>query len=202
MTDTQTSHAYVIAFHQEITRLLRSDIRHPLAEDVAQAECVNLLENIELVRDSYPNPGLYARVRVRHAGIDHDRRQAVQRGEGARLVTQADGTVTRARVVISGDIPDPVTGRSILETIPAEDTEPDEIVDRFDPRMQLLAAELAKLTPGVRRLLLAVKGGGRTVTDVAAEMGLDRSTASRLMNRALGDIYRAVENHTATGPAT
>lgn len=202
MTQTLTNHDYLITFHTEISRLLRFDTKHPMADDVAQTECVKLLEHIDLVRDSYPNPGIYARARVRHAGIDHDRRQAVQRGEGARLVTRPDGTVTRARVVLSGDIQNPETGRTILEEIPAEDISPDEYVERSDPRMPVVQAVLAELPQLDRRLVLEVKGGGETVTAVAARLGLERTAASKILNRALGRIYRAVEESTGDRPVT
>ena len=192
-SDQPTRDDYVVEFHREMSRLLAGQNQHPLGEDVAQTECIKLIEHLDLISDSYPNPITYARARVRHACIDYDRRQAVQRGEGARLVTDSDGSVRRSRLVVSGDIPHPVTGRTIFDVTPAADPTIDEIIERSDDRLELLRGELAKLSPAARHLVLAVKGEGRTVTEVAATLGVGRTVASKLLNTALGDIYEAID---------
>ena len=95
--------------------------------------------------------------------------------------------------MISGDVPHPETGRTIFDSVPAEDQTIDELIERTDDRLALLRCELAKLPTAAQRLVLAVKGEGRTVTEVASSLGLGRSVASKMLNTALGDIYRAID---------
>jgi RNA polymerase sigma factor (sigma-70 family) len=176
--------AYVVAFNREVVRILSVQRRHPHAEDVAQTESLHVLEQLDRIRDAYPDPVRYARVRARHAAIDHDRRLAVQRSEGARLVDDGAGGVHRGRSVVSGDAPDPTTGLTPFDRL--ADLADDDVADRASDREQVsdLLAVLDQLPRRMAMLLVLVDGFGLTVTAAADRLDIERTGASKLRRAA------------------
>ena len=186
--------AYVLAFWSETRQILINFRHHPMAEDVAQSEALKVMEHVDIIRTSYPDPQTYARVRSRHAGIDHDRRQAVQRGEGARLTLNADGTLQRLRQVVSGDVPHPHTGRTLFDDMEDPETSFEDNAGRRDELAKILDHSLAKHPKLAKHVVFMVKGEGRSITETAALLGIRREQASRLLNNALGAIYQHIDD--------
>lgn len=175
-------------------RQLTGRHRHPHADDVVQSETLTVVERIDIIRETYPDPATYARVRARHAGIDHDRRQAAQRGHGSRMRYHDDGTVSWARDVVSGDAPDPTTGMTIFDTLVADDADPAEIVGQRETLRHLVETVVMPLSPRARQVVMLVKVHHFTVTEAAELIGIDRASASRLLHRSLATLYETLEH--------
>lgn len=206
MTETQPTESteglaaavrdYVEAVFREVMRITaRIGPRHD-AGDVADEIAAEVLERPESIMARYPDPVRYARERVRHAGISLDRRNRVQRGEGARLVQGADGVLHPGRVWASGDAPlgdDGATAFSLARDLQAEFV--DGTLD------QLMASALlrrccASLSQGQLLELFMVDGCGYEVKDVAMMLGQRRETVSRRLSKT----RRIVQQNRAVMP--
>lgn len=193
MTTTQNSEAvrltaavrdYVEAVFREVMRVAANVGRHRDAGDVADEMVAEVLEHPEAIMARYPDPVRYARERVRHCGISLDRRQRVQRGEGARLVQGADGLLNPGRVWISGESTVREGGPSVFSLVRDLAAEfADSSLDRM-----IASALVGRCCQGLTNHqlfeVLMVDGLGYDVTEVAAVVGQRRETVSRRLNAA------------------
>ncbi len=179
---------YAVEFQRRLSTLLGR--RFGLdADDIAQHEVERLLRRIDEVMATYPVAEVYASVRAGHAAQDHLRRNAVQRGEGARTSKDADGRLRRGRVVLSGDAPveamydgclfDGLADRAALTA--------ETIVDRFETH-RLLEQAMLNLPADQVDVLTLVDGHGYTVKEAGALLGVARETASRRRASALRSL--------------
>jgi DNA-directed RNA polymerase specialized sigma24 family protein len=173
---------YAVAVFREVMRVAAVMRRGFDAGDLAAEISAEVLENPESIMARYPDPVRYARQRVRHAGISYERRQRVQRGEGARLHHGPDGLLQPGRTYVSGN----ATGH---------DGAPELFAGARDHRAEFEAAadERMSATLELRRccqgLTLAevhevwlVDACGYSVQEVAALRGQRRETVSRRLN--------------------
>lgn len=200
--ERRSDDSYLTEFHREIHRLLVRSVRHPQPDDVAQSETTALLGRLDRVREAYPEPARYARVRVVHAAVDHDRRQAVQRSQSARLHRGDDGTVSWRREVISGDATVPGSDRTVFDLVGSFRLNPDAtaeaVVGRHD-LTRLLDRGLVGFPASTRALLVLVHGHGYTVTAAAHLVGLERTSASKLITRAVRHLRDQAGDEPAVG---
>ena len=179
---------YAVAFQRRLSTLLGR--RFGLdAEDIAQQETERLLHRIEETMASYPVATLYAAVRAGHAAQDHLRRNAVQRGEGARTLQDADGRIRRRRVVLSGDAATgPEQDGSLFDRLAAGGAALDEVVVERLESQRLLDQALLHLPADQADVLTLVDGYGYTVKEAGAVLGMARETASRKRARAMRTV--------------
>jgi DNA-directed RNA polymerase specialized sigma24 family protein len=174
---------YVANVQREVVRLAGRVRLGFVADDLAQEIALEVLERPSIMH-SYPNPQVYVRQRLRHAGIQFDRAQRVQRGEGARLFQGADGLRHPGRIVVSGNV-SLVDGGGDLYSL---------VVDAGNELEVLLVDQLAAagvlrqclrgLTPTELHDVWMVDACGYTVLEVAELRGQRRETVSRRVNDA------------------
>ena len=172
---------YVEAVFREVMRVA-ARVRRGDPGDLADGISAEVLEQPEAIMARYPDPVRYARERVRHAGISLDRRDRVQRGEGARLFADGDGQLRPGRVGVAGDAAVGEGGPSLFSLLA-------DPRSRFDEAAvdQLVAGALLRQCLGqasrqqITELLL-VDALGYEVTDVAALFGQCRETVSRRLS--------------------
>lgn len=157
------------------------------ADDIGAAAVTQFLGNDAAVRAAiiarYPDAVVYGRIIARHAMVDHDRRQRVQRGEGARIFRDASGLTRPGRVATSGDATGADGAPSVFDRTADNGPAVEEhVVDQLDALTQL-AGLLHDFTDGDRDLLLRIDGHGQPIIDVAAAMGIRRETLSRRLSR-------------------
>jgi RNA polymerase sigma factor (sigma-70 family) len=161
---------YVTAYHAELSRILsnRRTVNGHDVDDVISFAVLRLLKKYDSIVAKNPDPIVFARRSIRNLGHDFHRREAVQRGEGARnerAIGSLDvGVTTDAS---GGVVPDFSAG----------------YVDDIE-RMQQIEKISAALTPEQMRLLTLVDGHDMTVSEVAKIVGLRRETVSRKVSKA------------------
>jgi RNA polymerase sigma factor (sigma-70 family) len=116
----------------------------------------------------YPNPVHYAAARFANVNTDHARRQAAQRGEGARF----------ERKVGSADVDH--TARQ-LESIVSSDQF--DIAEHLDNK-SLVKDVLSVLSEVQQRAVILVFVEGYSVTEAAKILGKRRETVSRILRDA------------------
>jgi RNA polymerase sigma factor (sigma-70 family) len=176
--------AYIAAVHRTARDVLVRIHRVWDADDIASEIALALAADATLVMTAYPDPAVFARVRAGHAAIEHQRRQRVQRGEGARVFRHADGTVHPGRTVVSGNVAPTEGGDEWLVTY----VDPADLLDERLADQLLVSALLADALDGLavceREELFLIDGLGWTVQEVAEMRGQRRETVSRRVNAA------------------
>ncbi|MFM8266427.1 MAG: hypothetical protein ACKOA2_00165 [Ilumatobacteraceae bacterium] len=179
--DTQ----YAVVLFRHVVRLHARRRPHD-ADDVAATVVEEFLNHDPETRLSimaeHPDAAKYAQLVTFRAGIDHDRRQRVQRCEGVRLTPLADGGLTTGRTWTSGDAA-PSGGAALFERVIDDDIPIDDEVTHRLAVSRLADEILCDLDDDDRRLLTRIDGLGHAVNDVAAEIGVRRETLSRRVNR-------------------
>lgn len=178
MTPT-TDDAFVIATHQELTRILRRSCRlsRQDADDAASLAIIRLLPRVARIRATYPTPEKYASAVAHNAAADFRRFERTQRGEGARLVadpSQPARVTARRTVVPFGPETEPY-----LRSAAPDDTAVAAVE---------AAHTLAHLTPRDRTLVWLVKVDRYTVTEAAHELALTREHASRRLTALMTEL--------------
>ncbi|MFZ9629372.1 MAG: hypothetical protein ACO3C1_08470 [Ilumatobacteraceae bacterium] len=175
---------------QWATALVRAVVRccrrPAAADDVAIGVVIDVLAlplaaQLRLI-DEYPDPMAYARLVVGRALVDHDRTERVQQCRGARLFTDADGTVQPGRTWAYGDAPVGHGGESLFDLMVSDADVATEVVDRLDTD-RLLDALLDGLDDDERWLLTRVDGLGQQINDIAGEYGVVRETLSKRLSK-------------------
>jgi RNA polymerase sigma factor (sigma-70 family) len=176
--------AYIAAVHRTAREVLVRIHRVWDADDIASEIALALAADATLVMTAYPDPAVFARVRARHAAIQYQRRQRVQRGEGARVFHHADGTVHPGRTVVSGNVTPTEGGAEWLVTYVDGSVLLDEQLTDQMLASVLLADALDGLAVSEREELYLIDGLGWTVQEVAEWRGQRRETVSRRVNAA------------------
>ena len=188
--NTHTTHpsgcpstAYTLAVYHEVIRIVGAARNGRDVLDIANNVALSVLVSTESIMARYPKPEEFARACAHNAGHSFDRTERVQRCEGARLRTHADGTLGKQRTWESGNA---TFGADQQETWthlgdPASSFE-------FDSAHRLDAAsEFGAYTQGIDqrdlRELMLVDGHEWQVAEVAREFGQSRETVSRRVNR-------------------
>lgn len=170
------------AVFREVVRVA-SKTRHGFdADDIAAKVAAGVLDRADDIMARYPNPALYARVRVRHASISFDRGQRVQRGEGARLFEGSDGLLAPGRRYVSGNSAGPDGGDEVwsFAADPAADFE--AAIGDHMVAAALLQQYREGLSQAEVREIWLVDGCGHTVQELADFCGQRRETVSRRLN--------------------
>lgn len=174
---TAAEETYVMAVFREVARIAGRSRKAFDADDIAGEVAMAVAHRPAPIMAGYPDPVGYARQRARHAGISFDRRERVQRGEGARLVVGTDGLQAPGRRYASADA-------SLDGALTQAD--PDAPVDATVTDHLVTAALLQHACIGLSliemRELWLVDGYGYTVQEVAALVGQRRETVSRRLS--------------------
>ena len=157
-----------MAVFREVARLAARTRRPFDADDIAGEVALAVADRPATIMVGYPDPVHYARQRARHAGISFDRRERVQRGEGARLVVGSDGLQGPGRRYESANAADASEGGGDLLAHAIDEAESlDTIVaDRLVAGASLQGA-CAGLSPVELRELWLVDGCGYTVQELS-----------------------------------
>lgn len=180
--------AFAEAIRIEAIRLLSFRGRHAFdADDIAQEIVLRFLLFPNVYMAHY-TPVSFARVCLGQVSEDVARKNRAGRGEGANLESYIDECGQPAkrarREVISGYAPAGEGDRQVFDTVLGHVPPVDEFVIEQVDGQKLLEQALSKLNPNQKHLFVEVVGHGRTVVDVAKEMGIRRETASRVLKSA------------------
>jgi RNA polymerase sigma factor (sigma-70 family) len=174
--------AYVIGVHKALADRFgnRSTYRGQEVADVIQYTIVELLGRISYIMSKYPDPAHYVGARLSNVVTDFGRRQAAQRGEGARYERKVasaneEHTARRIEQFVSGDSLD--------------------IADHLD-KIALVKKVKGVLSAEQQRILDLVVVKGLSVTEVAKIVGKRRETVSRNLSDAKKRARKAI------GPAS
>ncbi len=168
-----------MAVFREVARLATRTRRPFDADDIAGEVALAVADHPATIMGGYPDPVQYARQRARHAGISFDRRERVQRGEGARLVVGSDGLQEPGRRYESADASH---GGGLLANAIQRGEPLDAIVADRLVTGALLQRACEGLSPVEFRELWLVDGCGYTVQEVAELCGQRRETVSRRLS--------------------
>ena len=172
---------YVLGVYQALETRLGKHAKYKGQEvaDVIQYTIVELLGRIAFIMSKYPDPAHYVGARLSNVVTDHGRRQAAQRGEGARF----DRTV--------GSANDEHTARKIEQFANGDSF---DVADHLD-KIALVQKVKTVLTAEEQRIFNLVYVKGLSVTEVAKIVGKRRETVSR----SLSDAKKRAQK--AFGPA-
>lgn len=153
------------------------------ADDVVQRVALQFWLNPARYMADYA-PEKFAAVALRSRADDHRRADRIERGEGARLVTDPDDGLRRpARRVTSYDVIDPEGSFLAL----------DDTLEWRAVTRDVLRDALRLVEPRIAEVLLLV-ADGHSVTEAADRVGLSRSYASRRLTatkRFLAEVITA-----------
>ena len=107
--------------HRMLRRSGRPRVDH---DDIVGSIVLEACERGPELMHRYPSPERYAQVRTGHAAESHYRKDRAQRGAGARLVRDADGTVAAKRTVVSLE--------AVVPQVQHPDSVEDEVVAAVD----------------------------------------------------------------------
>lgn len=174
--------AYVIGVHKALAARFGSNATYKGQEvaDVIQYTIVELLGRITYIMGKYPDPAHYVGARFSNVITDHGRRQAAQRGEGARY----ERKVTSAN--------DEHTARKLEQVVWGDSF---DLADHLD-KIALVQKVKNVLTADQQRILDLVVVKGLSVTEVAKIVGKRRETVSRKLSDAKKRARKAI------GPAS
>jgi RNA polymerase sigma factor (sigma-70 family) len=180
-SDRLSDEEYIAEVHRlMLRRLIGSRLLGPEDSwDAAQSASLKLWARVAQIRESYPEPAMYASAVTRSAAEDHRRRMRAQRGEGARVRRNTAGQAERRVEAID----DREIGLDLdLESIRQHRAE-DSCVASMDDR-NLAHRLLLTIGPSDRALLWQVHALGHSVTEAAPQLGLSRCQASRRLSAA------------------
>ena len=134
----QSFTAYADTVHRVAYRFAFKRFGGNQAADIAQATVTKLWADHERYMAAYPDPKAFAIAVARTTGIDLQRRERAQRGEGANLRAGADGQLDVRRIVLSSEeITDLRPDADIAERV-AAGLDLGAVLDRLDPLDRLL----------------------------------------------------------------
>ena len=217
-----SSDLYMEEFHRATVRRLargkHARIHELDRDDIASRMALRVWLRLDDYRRRYPQPDKLASVMLNQAIIGHLRAEGAQRGAGARgarivfhlhdpgLPVKAQEDAPR----LNADDPyAPVRRRrqfrvdlsSSITSTPFDGH--DDYVDHDALQESCHLLDAALLGRGVdergRWLLQRVDGDGRTVTDVAHELGIARETAQRALGKARQAARAAADQWRADG---
>ena len=154
----------------------RATYRGQEVADVIQYTLVELLGRISYIMGKYPDPAHYVGARFSNVVTDHGRRQAAQRGEGARY----------ERKVASAN--EEHTARKLEQVVWSDSL---DIADHLD-KIALVKKVKGVLSAEQQRILDLVVVNGLSVTEVAKIVGKRRETVSRNLSDAKKRAKKAI----------
>ena len=174
--------AYVIGVYKALEARLGNRVTYKGQEvaDVIQYTIVELLGRITYIMGKYPDPTHYVGARLSNVVTDFGRRQAAQRGEGARY----DRKVSSAN--------EEHTARKIEQSVSGDSL---DIADHLD-KIALVKKVKGVLSTEQQRILDLVVVKGLSVTEVAKIVDKRRETVSRSLSDAKKRAQKAI------GPAS
>jgi RNA polymerase sigma factor (sigma-70 family) len=174
--------AYVIGVYKALEARLGNRVTYKGQEvaDVIQYTIVELLGRVSYIMGKYPDPTHYVGARLSNVVTDFGRRQAAQRGEGARY----DRKVSSAN--------EEHTARKIEQFVSGDSL---DIADHLD-KIALVKKVKGVLSTEQQRILDLVVVKGLSVTEVAKIVDKRRETVSRSLSDAKKRAQKAI------GPAS
>ena len=197
---------WVLSAYREIVRVVARRPGHEpeeIAGEVVDELYAKGLDALALHVAAHPDPEQWARQRARHACIQHDRDERVQRCQGTRLRRLDDGTVQPMRTIVWGNAP--VHGDDGAELGERFDTLAlgstgfeDSLVDRLEATRRL---HECTGTIGRRELaeVYRVDGLGDGVHEVARDCNQQRETVSRRVNATRKSIRQNADGRSTDG---
>ena len=172
ITPEYDADSYVNTLVAEVNRrvVFINGLSQAQRDDVCQMTLLSFWLNAEDIRARYPQPGVWAGLKLRNVAVDFGRREGAQRGEGAR----------HTRQVGAFDTTD-----STWEDMFSIDCDPLERLQDSDE----LAPLFAILSAEDRTLVYLVHGLGYTNKDAAGLLGITGSCASRRLSSALARMH-------------
>jgi len=165
---------YCDIVRRTVVRLVKGSFGTFDADDIAQRVVVKVLSDPERVMTRYPDPATFAYAAARRTGVDHLRREQVQRCEGSER------------------------GRTNLSLHAMSDHERDQVVtvaggydSTVDAALGRVAAEeiLALIDEDLDRALLEQWAlDGDRVTEIAGDRGVSHPTVSKRLARVRRDL--------------
>jgi len=178
---------YAARLHRAVLRrLAASPFSVADRDDIAQNAVEDFLRRgPDRIMARYRLPETWAAVHARHAAITYGRRERRDHAQGTRLVDDGEGgqrpVRQRSRYFVAH--PDDATEVPVTELM-ADDgaVDANSIAERCD-RTTIIAALLEGLSARERSILWKVEAEQRSVTAVAAELGLSREHVQRCLGR-------------------
>lgn len=154
-----------------------------VSEDVVGFGTVRLLAKLDEIMDRYPDPARYARANFTNLAYDWTRREAVQRGDGARF----------GRSVMSLERAEVWSVERSLEVLRlfSDRFMDDAVASRVDAQ-RLLARVRECIHPRDWQVVWEIAAEGAMVREVAARRGVHPSGISRRYHAACAAIRAAV----------
>lgn len=168
-------------------------------EDIVGSVLADAVAAGPALMERYPNASVYASVRTAHAAESHYRRERVQRGEGARIHRNADGTMAPGRRVLSADSPafgENGDDRSYYDRATSSPGFETDLVDSIvggDRLRAILTACAGEISAQDLDLFILNRAYGHTVVELADFHRVTRETMSRRLSR----ISRVIESRVA-----
>jgi len=161
---------YITRFYIELRRLLNGRFASIGldVDDIVSYACVNLCGKVVSIMSKHPCPVTYARLHFKNATLDYGRRQAAQRGEGARRTRKGAST---ASVHIAAELERSLNRGGKDFTAQAED--------------RLLVNQIMASLPHFQQKVLRLcEMDGHTTIAAARILGVRRETVSRALSKA------------------
>lgn len=167
-TDRPGDDRYVVTFREGLLQRFGGAHRRWGLEvdDIVSFATLELMTRLPQVIARHPDPLAYAGLRFRDVSRDYGRRQAAQRGEGAR----------HTRTVASLDA-------TVRVEPPQAVVTDDAVVQAIDDRLQV-SRVMAALTGRERQVLVLCCAHDLTTEEAARRLGCARETVSRALSRA------------------
>ena len=201
---------YLQELEQHLRRLLSRACKQVDLDDIVQTELERVWSQIGDIMSRYPIAAVYAsqRCRGRHAVIDYLRKQGAQKGTGALVRFDSNGTArAKGREVVNGHGAFNESGdsgsrhyhgaghRGATYFDVAALQQADAGADAFDRTVERLSldAALAQLSLDQRAAVHLVDELGYTVTEAAEIVHVARETACRRRGAAHAAVRRTIE---------
>lgn len=148
------------------------------AADVAQEVTEYALRRGAILMQKYRRPKDFVNARFRHGHVSWIRSQRVQRSEGSR----------NGRPYGSLDAPGPNGEADLADRVAGHDDTESTALGHLTAE-EVRAVVAARLDEPTAESVIAVKGGGWTVTEMAERHGVARETESRRISGAVRTIH-------------
>lgn len=169
--------AWLEEVFEELRRIYLRRVRNPMdADDAAMDLVLKIYEDAEVVMASYPTAVDCARAKSRYGLRQWQRKQRVQAGEGARLVTEEDGTMRPGRQRT------PFEASHGARFASGDDTEYQAVIQVST--VDEVHHVLGMLNPADRWLLTELQINDRPSAEVRSELGCSDAAFRQRTHRA------------------
>jgi DNA-directed RNA polymerase specialized sigma24 family protein len=174
--------AWLAEILEELRRIYLRRVHHPMdADDAAMDLVLEICKDAEVLMATFPTAVDCARAKSKYGLRQWQRKQRVQAGEGARLVTEEDGSMRPSRQ------------RTSFETSPGaqyvsgDDTEYQAVIQAST--ISEVHQVLGTLRPADRWLLTELQINDRPSAEVRSELGCSDAAFRQRRHRA-GEQFR------------